>query len=153
MVAAGQINRRVKRGQVNDADPVGATVAVGHFDQFGPGFLVFEFDFVADQGHDAARGAVVRRADGQTNLGALWAADQLDDLAEFHVHDIHGRFVALGDGDDAVFFIQLFAFVRRAAGNELADGAIAVVLLSCAPMPKSDRLMLMEKSCACSVLK
>ena len=45
------------------------------------------------------------------------AANELDDFAEFHVHDVHGRLAALGDGDDAVLFIELFAFVRRAAAE------------------------------------
>ena len=55
---AGQINRGVKQRQIDDANPVGAAVAVRRFDEFGLGFLVLEFDFIADQSHDAAGGTV-----------------------------------------------------------------------------------------------
>jgi hypothetical protein len=42
-------------------------------------------------------------------------------------HHIHRRLIALRDGDNAVFFLQLLAFLRRAAGQEAADGAVTVL--------------------------
>ena len=52
-VIARQINRGIKRRQINDAQAVGATVPVGRFHQLSLGLLVFQFDFVANQDHDA----------------------------------------------------------------------------------------------------
>ena len=38
-IVAGQIDRGIKRRQVNNSQAIGAAVAIGHFDQFGLGRL------------------------------------------------------------------------------------------------------------------
>ena len=73
------------------------------------------------------------RADGQADLGVFRAADELDDLAQFHVHDIHRRFVRLRDRDDFIARLEQPAFCRRSAGDKRADDAIAVCLAQLRP--------------------
>ena len=124
VAVAAKVHRGVKRWQVYDAD----ALAVRQFDQLRLGLRIFEFDFVADEGDDLARGAVGNGADGQTHFGAFRPADLLDDFFQIHVHHIHRRLVALCDGHDAIFFEYLLALGRRPAGHQRTDGAIAVVL-------------------------
>ena len=103
-------------------------MAIQQFDEPGLGFLVFEFDFVADQSHHAAGGAVVGWTDGQPDFGAFRAANQLDDLAKSMSTTSTGGVIALRDGHNVVALLESFAFFRRTAVNELIHLAITIVL-------------------------
>ena len=121
-------NRRVKRRDADDANPVGSAAVVGQLDEPGLGFLLFQLDFVARQNHHVTRCRIVLCLEGQPHLRAFGAANQFDDFGQFHVHDVDGRLIALRDGDDALFFVDLPAFVRRPAGDERVNGAVTIVL-------------------------
>ena len=103
---------------INHTHAVTAAVAIGHFNDLGFYRRVVELDFIAHNFHDLAGGTVGFGADGELDHGAFGAADFLDDFFQFHVHDIHGRGIALGHRQDAILLIQFMAFRRRAAGDE-----------------------------------
>ena len=103
-------------------------MVVGLFDELGLGFLIFKLDFVTGHDHHVARCRIVLFFEGQPHLRAFGAADQFNDFGQFHVHDVDGRLIALRNGDDALFFVDETAFVRRPAGDERLDGAITEIL-------------------------
>ncbi len=114
-------------------------MAIRPFDEPGLGFLIFEFDFIADQGQHAAGGAICHRTDRQLHLGSFGTANEMDDFFQFHVHDIHRRLVALCDGDNIVAFLELFAFFRRTARNDLVNFAVTIVVAElCADAKKRE---------------
>ena len=121
----------VELRQGHDGPALGDAGGVGAFGEDGLGFLFGEFDLVADDFHDAAFGAIDGGGgdDGEADLGVARAADHLDDLVELHIDGIHRLGGTLGHGDDAVVGLDLFAHVRRAAGDDAADAGVAILKL------------------------
>ena len=107
----------------------------GHLEDPGLGGGLFEFDLVADEGHDSMHRGIGRVGgnDREAHFGAFGAADLLDHLAELHVHHLHRRLVALGHGDDLVLRLELFTALRRAAIGQALDLADAVLGLQQRP--------------------
>ena len=121
----------VKLRQRHDAPAFRRARRVGALHHHGLGLLLGEFDFVADDFHDAPLGAIdgCGRDHGEPHLGVARAADHFDDLVELHIDGVHRLGLALRDGDDAVVGLDLLAHVGRAAGHDAADARVAVIEL------------------------
>ena len=76
-----------------------------------------------------ADGAVggVGRLHSEDDLGALLAADLVDDLADLEPVDLDRLAALLGDGDDLVVGLQFASQIGRAAGNDLLNDADVVL--------------------------
>jgi len=66
--------------------------------------------------------------DGQHDLGAFGPADHVNDAAQFHADDLDGFAARLLHRDNLVVHVDLAAEIRRTAGLDLLDHAVAVVL-------------------------
>src|SRR5438874_26601 len=86
----------------------------------GAGFLVLQLNLVAHQLDRLALRWIgcVRRNHEKPHLGALLAADLLNDFVETHVPNVIERRVALSHCADAVSNLQTAIRLRRAAGDE-----------------------------------
>ena len=119
IAAARGFEIQVEARQFDHADAAAAGV-----DDLLAGGLFLELDLVAHQRHELVRavGAGVGRDHVETDLGALLAADQVDDVVDAPADHIgHRAAVALADGDHAIADLHLAGFRGRTAGHDGAD--------------------------------
>ena len=116
----------VERGQFDDADAAGDAVFT-HFFDGGLRRLFFEFDFVALQFDFVYAFGAVGGVNHETHQRAFFAADEVNHFVQPPAGNVHKlAVVALGNGDDFVFDVQLAAFVGGATGDEFADADLFV---------------------------
>ena len=93
------------------------------------GLLVLQFNLVAHEGDDLARGVIGGTGGNkrQADARAFRAANQLHRIEHRQVHNVHGLLIPLPDRDNAVARFEQPAPGRRTAGHEFVNFAIAVV--------------------------
>ena len=119
------VHRAVERGQLHVSHHVRDAVQDDLLHAAGRR-LVLELDLVADDGHLAARGAVLV-GDLEHHLRVLLAADLLDGLAHRLPHHVLDRVVALPDAHDLVALLDAALARHRPALHDLLDLESAVV--------------------------
>ena len=148
---ADEVHRRIKRDEIDHAEPQVGAVSVRQLDDLGLGLLVTEGDLVPDEGKATARrGIRVRRLNRECDLRALGSANKLHRLVEPHVHEVHGGRIALRHRHDAVGFFELLALHRR-SGQQLMTMQYPSSERNSAPMPSNLRFIAMAKfsNCEC----
>ncbi len=128
VLRAGGVKRGIEGRQVNHAQPEVSAPGVRPFDDLGFGRGFSQRDFIPDHAHDVARGGIRSLGnDGEAHFGALGPANKLHGFGQAHVHDVHGRLVALRNGDNPVIDLDEFALDRRPARQQPANLAVAVI--------------------------
>ena len=126
---AALVHVGVEAGEGDPPDAGVLAVGADGVDDLGLGLLVFELDFVANDGDDVEFGGIGGGGglDLETDGGAFLAADAFDDAVEFHVDDVFEFVFALGDGDNTVIDFEFAAAVGGSAGDEFDNFGVAIL--------------------------
>ena len=80
--------------------------------------------------HDLLSHGRIRRGGGlddEADLGALFTADQVDDLAQLHADDLDGFIAVLRDRDDLVVRLEPRIEIGRTAGDDFLHHAVVLL--------------------------
>ena len=124
--AAFGVKVAIERRHVDHADPsAGSLDPLTGIDDHRSDRRLLQLDHLSSQLVDLCF-ACLGRLDPQPDLGVFLSADQPNDTAELHFHDVHDVTLFLADTDNLVAQFQSVVFVGSTTWHDLADNGESV---------------------------